>query len=320
MRSSGKDSSEVIKFMTLLAKLKGWSDDKPEDLAALAKENKALNTLCHQLSSAANSLKMNERRYRELFAAPVDPEFIIAWREFENRYQRVLTEICFEDIFGDILLELRPAEQKRTSDADVRWGMADEDAAKQELAIEGAIEFAHDQVTQDWREFQEGFRESIEDGIAAWTRLKCDTGFDLRGIFRRRALIPFVLVPRHVAAQHGSAEKLSMLTNLQQAHDAFVFGAPFAALALMRSLTEAVLRDRYGAQGKSLEERINSCTNLPRGAGIAALHRLRNLANAILHLRAKKDEGLPKVEPLQLEKEIVSLLFVLRALIEGTPK
>jgi hypothetical protein len=52
----------------------------------------------------------------------------------------------------------------------------------------------------------------------------------------------------------------------------------------------------------------------------AALHRLRRLANAILHLEPEKDEGLPKIEPIQLEKEIVSLLLVLRALIEGAPQ
>ena len=42
-----------------------------------------------------------------------------------------------------------------------------------------------------------------------------------------------------------------MLTNLQQAHDAFVYGAHYAALALMRSIMEAVLRDHYGAEGRT---------------------------------------------------------------------
>ena len=46
-------------------------------------------------------------------------------------------------------------------------------------------------------------------------------------------------------------------------------------------------------------------------------NRLRKLANAILHLDPEKDEGLPSMGEPQLEKEIVSLLCVLRALIEG---
>jgi hypothetical protein len=44
---------------------------------------------------------------------------------------------------------------------------------------------------------------------------------------------------------------------------------------------------------------------------------LRTLANAILHLNRDKDEGLPRMDEVRLEKEIVRLLFVLRALIEG---
>jgi hypothetical protein len=134
-------------------------------------------------------------------------------------------------------------------------------------------------------------------------------------------LVPFVLIPRHVAAKYGNAKALSMLKNLQQAHDAFVFGTPFAAVALMRSIMEALLRDHYWAEGEDLSERINQASKrLPRGANAAALHRLRRLANAILHLEPEKDEGLPKIEPIQLEKEIVSLLLVLRGLIEGAPQ
>ena len=49
-----------------------------------------------------------------------------------------------------------------------------------------------------------------------------------------------------------------MLKNLQEAHDAFVFGATYAALALMRSIMEAVLRDHYRADGKDLSERIRN--------------------------------------------------------------
>ena len=81
--------------------------------------------------------------------------------------------------------------------------------------IEEAIEFAQINADQKnrWIEDDElEFIERIQDGIAAWDRLKQETGFDLRGVFRRRALVPFVLVPRKVAAKQGSAETLSMLT------------------------------------------------------------------------------------------------------------
>ncbi len=158
----------------------------------------------------------------------------------------------------------------------------------------------------------------IEDVVkwarADWKSLKDEVGFDLRGVFRRRALVPFVLFPRHVAANHRQSEKRSVYENLRQAHEAFVFGAPFAALALMRSIMEVVLRDHYGAQGAD-RERINNSRNLlPSTANASALHRLRAIVNSVLHQDAKRDEVLPKLEPIQqLEAEIISQLRVLRA-------
>jgi hypothetical protein len=156
-----------------------------------------------------------------------------------------------------------------------------------------------------------------------WKSLKNEAGFDLRGVLRRRALVPFVLFPRHVAAHHNQDEKLSIYENLRQAHEAFVFGAPSAALALMRSTMEVVLRDHYGAQGDDLPlyERINNSRKLlPSSANAAALHRLRMIANAVLHLDNERNEALPRLEPVELEKEILRLLRVLRDLIEGAPQ
>lgn len=130
-----------------------------------------------------------------------------------------------------------------------------------------------------------------------------------------------MLFPRHVAARQTQDGKLSIYQNLRQAHEAVVFGAPFAALVLLRSIVEVVLRDHDGANGNDLSERIsNSKKMLPRGANEAALHHLRKIANAIVHLDAEHDEALLKLEPSQMEKEVLSLLRVVRALIEGAPQ
>lgn len=314
MSLNPKDSPEVITFMTLFARLKEWSDDAPDELADFAKTDSSVRDLAIDLSFAASFLKMNEKRHRALFVAPVDPAFVVAWRDYEERYQSVLAGIWL----ADFMPELGNGEPSRVSKADFQWDVANDEAMEQSSAIEEAIGFSQINADQDWRDFPEGFVERVQDGVAAWERLQRDTGFDLRGVFRRRELIPFVLVPRQVAVKQGSAEKLSLLKNLQQAHDAFVFGATYAALALMRSIMEALLRDHYCAGGKDLSERIRDVRGrLPRGASEAALHRLRKLANAILHLDREKAEGLPNMDEMRLEKEIVSLLFVLRALIEG---
>lgn len=315
MSKPGKDTPEVVEFMALFAKLKDWSDDDPEGLSDFAASDESVKDLCTKLSFAAHFLRMNERRARVLFAAPVDPAFLASWRDYEERYESTVTDVWLSDLLPGLV----NAEPSRVPKADLQWDNANDEASEQAGAIEEAIDFAQFNADQEDRWIdQPDFIERIQDGIAAWERLRQDTGFDLHGVFRRRALVPFVLVPRQIAAKHGSAETLSMLKNLQQAHDAFVFGATYAALALMRSIMEAVLRDHYRAEGNDLSERIrNARGRLPPGANEGALHRLRKLANAILHLDREKDQGLPKMDEVRLEKEIVSLLFVLRALIEG---
>jgi hypothetical protein len=118
----------------------------------------------------------------------------------------------------------------------------------------------------------------------------------------------------------GGIDRHSMLANLRQAHHAFVFGAPLAALAMMRSIMESVLRDHYGAEGDDLNQRISNARHrLPPGASAAALQRLRKRANAVLHLDPAKASDLPPADTAEAEKEMVSLLLALRALIEGTP-
>jgi hypothetical protein len=154
-----------------------------------------------------------------------------------------------------------------------------------------------------------------------WDELTDEIGLQLADVLRRRRLAPFILFPRHFAMRLGAPEKALLYRSLQQAHDAFIFGVPFAALALMRSIMETVLREHYHAQGNDLSERINSVRKiLPAGANEAALHRLRMVANAVLHHSADKHQTVAKLEPLQVEREVVSLLCVLRALIEGVPQ
>jgi hypothetical protein len=98
-----------------------------------------------------------------------------------------------------------------------------------------------------------------------------------------------------------------------------VFGSLPAALGLMRSIMEATPRDHYGAVGDSLLERIDQATGLPRSADRARLHRLRRRANAVLHLGVDLIGTLPELDAEDMEVEIVSMLRVLRALIEEAP-
>jgi hypothetical protein len=180
---------------------------------------------------------------------------------------------------------------------------------------------------RDWLfriEIEHDHEEPIEhvarDGWTFWEALKRESGLDLRGILRRRALVPFVLFPRHVSARLSSTDLPSIYQSLREAHEAFVFGLHFAALALMRSVMEMTLRDHYGATGRDLNELIDSVANrLPRRANAVALHRLRKLANLVLHGKSDVIANSARTENRDLERNIVSLFFALRALVEGAP-
>ena len=143
----GKDSTEVVAFMTLFARLKDWGDDAPEKLFEFAKSDSSIKDLCTQVYFAAHYLKMNERRHRALFAAPVDPSFVVAWRDFEDRYETVLSSVWLVDI----LPELGRGEPPRTPKADLQWDNADDEAEQQSRGIQEAIDFAEFNSKQDWR-------------------------------------------------------------------------------------------------------------------------------------------------------------------------
>lgn len=320
MSKSGKDSGEVIEFMTLFKRLKYWCDDAPEELADLAKTDASVKDLCNRLYAVAQDLHRVETSEPASFTAPVSPDLVDSWRDYEQRYELTLFEIESWDA-GTRFIEFPPG----FFDSDLRWLAADAIGAEYAMNIGAmvlAAEILADQANSVLSRLPNGNSDedppTIQKGLEAWKRLTETVGLDLRGVLRRRQLVPFVMIPRHVAKKYGSAERLSMLRNLEQAHYAFVFGATHAALGLMRSIMESVLRDHYRAEGKDLNERIrNARSRLPPGANEAALHRLRKLANAILHLDREKGEGLPITVDVHLEKETVSLLFVLRDLIEG---
>jgi hypothetical protein len=299
MSNAGKDSAEVVSFMALFNKLKLYSDDSPADLVDLAASDSSVKRVCEQLNFAAGNLDPQIRAASGFIVFPVNPAFQAAWRDYEKRYASVVSDAASAGEEISFPFEaLTPFQNP-----DKRWNDADEEAAHQVSRIEEAMEFVQlsaDEVAQDNPSDGDFLR-----AIDALRYLEQDTGLDLRGVFRRRALVPFFLVPRHVASKYGSEEKLSMLKNLEQAHDAFVFGAPHAALALMRSTMEAVLRNHYLAEGAVivvrkgkgfLEELINKVDHLlPRDANANKLHCLRKLANEALHLDKKSGAKIPKL-------------------------
>ena len=121
-------------------------------------------------------------------------------------------------------------------------------------ADEVALDFAAKELEfcEETGSYDEQYRREIRGGIEAWKELMDIAGFDLEGVFRRRALTPFVRVPRHVSNRYGANDLLSLMSRLRQAQEAFVYGVPLAAFALMRVVLDLVLTNHYTAAGKDL--------------------------------------------------------------------
>lgn len=308
--TASKDSAQVVSFMVQFQRLRDLLADDPSDLPARASRDQSLKELCSSTLSVANELRFRERRHERLFAAPVDPAFISAWRNYESRFEPHIMDVYLSD--GDPTDDGRPVGKR--SHPDIVWQEADRFAEELRSALDISLQFAVYEAVEDWHGYDGDMVDKAEDSVDAFVALNLATRDDLRGIFRRRMLVPFVLVPRHVAQHYGDGEKLSLLTLLQEAHSAFVFGLHFAALALMRSVLETTLKVHYRAPGNDLKERIENCRNLPRGISKKSLDRVRRLANDVLHF--DRDSNLASSD---FEREILRLLNALRALIEGAP-
>jgi len=142
----------------------------------------------------------------------------------------------------------------------------------------------------------------------------------LAGVFRRRELVPFVMVPRHVSNIYDATDSLSLMARLQHAQEAFVYGVPLAALALMRAILEQLMKKHYGWNEKGLLKSIEVASArglFPPTILFSQVQRLLKLGNDAVHLNS---EELHKVAEADVEKEILSLLLIIRTLIEGAPK
>ncbi len=251
MSKSGKDSAEVVEFMTLFNRLKYWCDDAPEELADLAATDTSVKDLCNRLYAVAQDLHRVEAFEPATFTAPVAPDFVDAWRDYEQRYELTLFEIESRD--ADTRFIVIPPG---FFDSDFRWQAAHVVGLKYALnigAIFLAVNILADEADSVLSRLPKGDSDedppTVQEGSEAWGLLTEAVGLDVCGVLRRRQLVPFVMIPRHVGNKYGSAERLSMFRNLEQAHCAFVFGATHAALGLMRSIMESVLRDHYRAEG-----------------------------------------------------------------------
>ena len=212
---------------------------------------------------------------------------------------------------------------------EVNWEIADEQAKIISENITEALSFLDGimffgEINNQYFE-KEKIENEITDGVEKLFFLVSGIGKDnrgvgpdSRGVFRRRALTPLTLVPSRVSNSSSNPTKISMLSLLEEAQQAFIYGTPFASLTLLRAILEIIFRDHYKIEGKDLADRINRGSSLlPKGVYPNDLHILRMEANSLLHdSGAARNLGeLTDIE--NIETKISNHLNNIRKLIEN---
>ena len=317
--TSGKNSSETINFMKSFHEVREGCSNDPNELENITEGDDELKDICIRLYFVACTISSNEKRYPQMFTAPVDPKFIEQWRDYEERYAGRISSIFLSDLGVISKASANDNSVQPKTKYEIHWDNANDEAIEQTSAISNVITFANEQIDQDHRDFPEDFVDQISMAVSTWEDLNSQTGLDIQGIFRRRMLVPFVNIPTRVANLPEASGKNSLLTLLQEAHNAFVFGAPLAALAVMRAVLEKTLVTLYGATKGDLKDKIEIIfkrqyrCRLPRNLRAQTLDDLRKSANEVLHLNPnKKEERIA-------ERELLEYLLALRDLIERAP-
>ncbi|MDO8352267.1 MAG: DUF4145 domain-containing protein [Aestuariivirga sp.] len=319
--SVGKDSDQVANFLSHFSKLRKWVYDEPGQLAELSSDDPDLAELCRKIYSLACELKAAERMRRELFAERSNPGFIEKWRVFESRYAASVENIAVSPFFGvGIFKDIESHVKLNTAiEADLfqkALEFAERECQNGSYA-EASSEYFFD--PDEPGSYSMTVEECVQSGISSWRDFTGATGFDFENVLVRRAMVPFVLVPRHVSDGIGNDEKFSLYTQLKEAHDAFIFGLPHACMAMMRSTLEVVLKKHYRVKGNHLNELLKNVMHRPEIANWARLDQLRLTGNKALHGKEVSEGKVSKLSAEITNDTILDFLHTLRVLIEAAP-
>jgi hypothetical protein len=328
MTGQGIQSPEVVRFLTLFQQVKTACDDTPERIKDLVETEAAVARLCSEFWVAAQTLRESEVKSATAFATGVGQTFVLAWRDYECRYLRTLFLALMgsgEEVFtsaedhsyiiGDRgpWMVAQAMGALRAFDIRLLQSILDKNrTALNEVLSAFFEEFIH--------EGEQGSPRTADDILESLKFFLEIQGFDVAYTVRRRLLLPFILAPHSVSRTRNERGRISLLRNLQDAQKAFVFGATHAAIGLMRSILEAVLRDHYvrpGTPGLRLEELIDQANSLPPSVNPRQLHNFRKMANSVLHLGAGPAIGMTDYTDEQIEGNIVRYFALLRLLIEN---
>lgn len=351
---SDQEDREIAAFLGNYSLLKEICDDDPIELAKLCLTDNSAIHIASLCFSSFHDIRDRESLKPNRFIHSVPKNYIKSYRDYQNRYALV-SLICntieieispettahFRDFLEIISSDYTVYERlsgyaKSDRNDEVVWDSEDERAGGLCNAVTSAVVFSEslacylgdDKVIREEvvARGDEGLLDEIglaNEGCEILRGLDDMYGIDLKGIFRRKRLSPIVLIPTKASYGSLSPFHLTMYSALQQAQKAFLFGIYFAAISMLRSTVEVILRDYYRAGGinqdgrpKDLRQMIDDArVKLPKGISTMHLHRLRIRANEILHVSPREGKS-GKDSVMALEIEVLDHLHIVRRLIE----
>lgn len=296
-------------FVVAFNKLTQLVDDDAEYLAREGAKDKVLLAACEKVQAAHRHLVWFESQFSEPLAAGIEAASIVARREYERRWQVAVDEVAdwfLYDLLKDAISSLEDSETDvdRRSRQEVYFDNLKADAHEEARGIAIGFDILRDHHGSD--ENDEFWYGPLERG---WETLTGGCGLDITGALWRRRTLPFTLIPSHVR----EVELLSR--RLGDAARAYIFGAPWACIALQRAVMEQVLVSHYGARGDNLEQKIASVSHdLVDDLVRCRLDKLRNNGNDVLH------DASASMEAQNVNHIIHENFSTLRWLIEHAPR
>jgi len=320
---------DLIKFMTLYEQIQTITKGAPDRIPFLYKNDPKFADLCREINLVVFFLNYGLRDSGTTVVERVDPRYISKLRHYEKELDKYIGKLTWDDLFREIgITESSESTSKPTEfdpDANLR-----EEAKAEAQAIQLHLEFGSYEHLSEF--IDEDVSQGVFDGERALRRLFSSLGLNLAGsIYRQRKLSP-VHIPLH-AASEKSERKLTLSRALQEAHRAFILGAPLAAIALCRTVSEVLIRDHYkigDPTSNDLTPRFRNAQKDPtaklKGAD-EQLVALIKYASDILHGRWDGNrwpdeleiEALPSDLAI-IDRVVMLWLEKLQKLIEGMPK
>lgn len=313
-REQSVEHRELTEFIAAFKTLKSRVNGKSRNMGWMARNSADVLALVKDVVSKSVDLDGHFAKLAKKDVPDVSKAHIGLLREFKHEWLEPASSIsqrAFIDAIesGNFLAEL---DLKGGGIGDGEAPMFDplvDSAADYIDELFDFVSYEADPETEDGEIFARAFD--------AWDWFK-RIGLDLSLIEARWGLIEPVLVPPHVTGSSAFNTKRPLLGLHRQAVQAYVFGAPSAAIALCRALTDLILREHYGCDGKDengrsidLKEVIRIAENRPTSKWIMghSLQEKRTAANRVLH----------EFEPVD-QSTVVEWLSSLKELIERAPE